>query len=140
MTRCIVSSAYANSQAAPAQINLPIFKDFEYTGEYRTPKGGEFFLFFNDLFVEIHRNDGLQIFTTHFIVRKVWEPKREDFYPKPGYIAMDSDGQWNWFNHKPKLNEPSGRWTYAGAREPLSPDVFNLPELINWKESLRTIS
>lgn len=140
MTRCIVSSAYANSQAAPIQINLPIFKDFEYTGEYRTPKGGEFFLFFNDLFVEIHRNDGLQIFTTHFIVRKVWEPKKEDFYPKPGYIAMDSNGQWHWFSCKPRLNESSGCWVYVGIGGPLSSDIFDLPKSIDWKESLRTIS
>lgn len=58
---------------------------------------------------------------------------------RPGWVAMDADCAWWWYNVKPNVDavEPSQAWCGVGCDvAPLS-DSFNIePFDGNWKDSL----
>ena len=51
---------------------------------------------------------------------------------KKGYVAMDKDGYWYWYDEKPYARQSS--WGYNSLCEHL--DVFNIKPVENWENSL----
>lgn len=51
---------------------------------------------------------------------------------KKGWVAMDKDGTWRWYDKKPYIFHSS--WKYVSLSRL---DVFNIKPVENWEESLR---
>ena len=61
----------------------------------------------------------------------------QDIIPhlKPKYVAMDKDGTWVWFTHKPFLTQERNRWQVSdGTFSPL--DMFDIAPADDWTKSL----
>ena len=52
---------------------------------------------------------------------------------KKGWVAMDKDGYWYWYDEKPYARQSS--WGYNSLCAHL--DVFNIKPVENWEESLQ---
>lgn len=66
--------------------------------------------------------------------------KIQDLLPllKPGFVAMDSDGTWWWYDKEPSPNDEDGIWmsTWAKAGD-CSLSAFDIaPFEGDWKKSL----
>lgn len=59
---------------------------------------------------------------------------------KPGYVAMDKNGEWWWYITKPKEGEYMWINEYANTRSVKLSQGFNIaPFDGDWKDSLRRI-
>lgn len=54
-----------------------------------------------------------------------------------GYVAMDQDGQWNWFQEEPVLDIRSGVWDNDVICSISS--IIYIEPVHNWKNSLRKV-
>ena len=57
---------------------------------------------------------------------------------KKGWVAMDSNGWWFWFNRKPSINEEYGQWQSKNAQY-VDLDLLFLKDIApveDWKKSL----
>lgn len=129
------------SQTDSVSIKLPVLRGYEYTGEFRTPFCDEYFLDNRSDPASILKqsSDGRQFSNAYHIVRELWQPKREDLCLKPGWIAMDANGQWWWYSTEPSPNSGILSWESKESEVALSPLAFDLPKEINWLHSLRKI-
>lgn len=64
-----------------------------------------------------------------------------DIAPKmrPGWVAMDSDNRWNWYNEKPDLG--GGQWMYSSVNTlhlHLN-SMFDIAPVDDWTQSLRKV-
>ena len=93
--------------------------------------------------VEFHLKDkGSQTFSAggytregSLKLRKAWTPPA---FLKSGWIAMESNGSWYWYESEPCI-EPGGQfWTGPGST-PLRPFYFMPPPCIDWLKSKRRI-
>lgn len=67
--------------------------------------------------------------------------KIQDLFPllKPGFVAMDSDGAWWWYNKEPSPDGYNDSWTmlHIPPKDCSSLDAFDIaPYDGNWKNSL----
>jgi len=67
------------------------------------------------------------------ILREAWKPPT---FLKPGWIAMDDDGFWVWFDTEPVLGSRS--WVAPRPRT-LYHIKFDKPTVSSWQESKRRI-
>lgn len=60
---------------------------------------------------------------------------------KPGWVAMDANGRWCWFKHKPVCFETKGLWLRTEIEHPwvdLS-CCLAIERVTDWKQSLTKI-
>ena len=113
-------------------ITVDIPEGYEATGEFRYPVSGELYL----------ENEGCadrasseQIFGRHrFILREKWAPPE---FLRPGWIAMDDDGNWFWHESEPAIGNK--RWLVTGGCALLSDFNWTPPTVTDWKQSLTRI-
>lgn len=58
---------------------------------------------------------------------------------KKGYVAMDADGTWCWFNAKPELYSNEGIWTFQARSNSILTVItfFNIKPAEDWTKSLQ---
>ena len=61
--------------------------------------------------------------------------KRFTFLFKPGFIAMDKNGKWNWYNKEPKLIDNCWLSQSGKGSNVINLDCFNFKTYEDWKES-----
>lgn len=54
---------------------------------------------------------------------------------KSGWVAMDKDGTWEWYEGRPKCVVPAGMWT-ALCITHIRLDMFNIEPVEDWIDSL----
>lgn len=63
----------------------------------------------------------------------------EDISPfiKQGYVAMDANGRWRWYKHKPHTNESKGMWLRDEIEHPWC-DLWclDIEPVDDWTKSL----
>lgn len=61
-----------------------------------------------------------------------------DIAPKmrPGWVAMDKNGEWFWFNKKP-LKLSWGFYTKSGIQTQI--EFFNIEPVNDWQKSLKKV-
>ena len=61
----------------------------------------------------------------------------QDIIPfmKDGWVAMDEDGEWNWWAQKPQIKHESYWWVATGEQCCLS-DGFDIAPVDDWTKSL----
>lgn len=92
---------------AQVTVPLPIVPGHVYTGEYRVPDLGDTIL----------RNGAYPVTKRHvfpeFILKKIECPV-PDGVLNSGWIAMDDDELWYWFETEPTFDD--GKWIGVGSR------------------------
>lgn len=90
-------------------VKVPRVPGHLYTGEFRIANMGETVLLGNgDPYVMLRDGDAYDL-----ILEKIECPVPDGIL-KPGWIAMDDDGFWYWFEDKPILED--GEWAGGVAR------------------------
>lgn len=61
----------------------------------------------------------------------------QDIIPfmKDGWVAMDKNGDWNWWERKPEMKHDSYWWAQIGYVNSLS-DSFDIAPINDWTQSL----
>lgn len=65
--------------------------------------------------------------------------KIEDLIPllKEGWVAMDANGWWGWFSHKPAIRKRRNRWIIVTSRTDFCPlGCFDIAPVEDWTQSL----
>lgn len=62
----------------------------------------------------------------------------QDIIPfmKSGWVAMDQDGVWWWFEKKPELNDFLLKWTVEAGSNYRIEDAFDIAPADDWTKSL----
>ena len=56
---------------------------------------------------------------------------------KDGWVAMDENGWWNWFSHKPSLRIRRSKWVIVSFRTDFCPlGAFDIAHAEDWTQSL----
>jgi len=56
---------------------------------------------------------------------------------EPGFLAMDKNGKWCWYKHKPHINENKGLWLRDEIEHPWCDlRCLNIEKTDDWKNSL----
>jgi len=101
--------------------------------EMRPPKKDEWYCFGNGDEPNRARND----FESEWVnVRKV-EPWKQPEFLKPGWIAMDADGEWYWTGGEPR--QCGDDWNAEGGSIYLAFTNWTPPTCTDWKQSKRRI-
>lgn len=122
------------------KIELDLPEGFEFTGEYRAPELGEWFLNWQNQPQQHSGNAGMSYANVKLILRKVWQPPKwqPPKWLKAKWVAMDEDGSWWAFSIKPERS--TDRWI---SDEPeyifLDPERLDIelpPKPLDWTQSL----
>lgn len=58
-------------------------------------------------------------------------------YIKPGWVAMDKNGRWCWYKHKPHTNESKGMWLRDEIEHPWCDlGCLDIAPVEDWTQSL----
>lgn len=118
-------------ETVKVQIELPTLEGYEYTGEFRLPKMGEWYLCHasGPMFAQVD----FELYSFP-ILRKVWQEPAGIF--KPGWIAKDKTGEWYWFERIPRLRD--GVWLFGGHHHELAGLNIDFPQC-DYKDSVREV-
>ena len=122
------------------EIKLTAPEGYEFTGEYRQAKAGEFYAIpvvtfdgFHPINVERRKCDVSDTRGYYYILRPTWQ--WPEWLTAP-YIAMDEDGNWYAYLVQPSMKSTSwcgGTCSYLGE----GLNAFTPPPCTDWQKSLR---
>jgi hypothetical protein len=117
------------------KVQIPDGWEFD---ELRLAKRGEKYLLLNGS-IQVAQSDDSSFFEVpKIIVRKI-EPWKQPDFLKPGWIAMDEDGEWYWYIKEPFYSSDENQW-FSGDKVILMSEVnWTQPQCTDWKQSKRRI-
>jgi hypothetical protein len=106
--------------------------------ELRLANRGEKYVLSDGTICTAQKDDYGLLFVPKIIVRKI-EPWKQPDFLKPGWIAMDENGEWYWYIKEPFYSSDEDQW-FSGDNVILMSEVnWTPPKCTDWKQSKRRI-